>query len=764
MYKLPLDDYCLESVVVPFYSSTMMNIFKITVENIDTCPSSYQHDWCCGSVLWHNKLHENNKVIVTIKGGIDVSSCAALIFRNNVPAECTYSLEFLAGEKVVGKTQNMQGAGKPCEHIFPHGDIFGVVPGHVTGIRIHALVPPASNGVMQLFWLGIRNAAYEQVAKDIRARRSFDWSPWLIPAEERGPLRFLRGLVFSENDLEDVRRKAQSPGWRSHFALLEKEAEHFFSNNPEERFDAYLPSMDARFSRTLSPSYHWEALVLGFVGLVNNNQRYIDHALRYLMCMVHTMHWRYSGQERSASDPWSARAFLEELTATSVALLYDWFYYALKPQATEQIRSALWTRGVTFVRYDLLSQDYMHTMNQGVVFNRGCVLAGLMLEAHLPRVRPYVDLAYEEMLSITGKYIQPDGSVPEGVGYHCQMSNGLIWAVIAWCRARGKNWESVLKKIYKNAEKYAHAMASTTGPGKMIPYGDCRLEDWSGDVVPVLARLFPGSFFAGILQTNLELGKVYTLTGTLSKSGGLIGMVYGPPEPATPEQKLPEVSRLPQGGKVSVTCSKNNSLVRLWFSGSRAKASHTHQDIGSFVLEVNEERIFEDPGMIDYWYPGGDLLKSTHMHNCVTPVIDNVSISQSPPTRDSLPYVRKSGDMFTMGIDGAGAWGKHFSSYARTIRIDSEKDVLINDRMKCRRKMPVAFHLHSLFEPKVENKRITLFTGKSSILIDAPWLADIQVKKDKLCFKHIDIYHISLLSPQGIAHNLTTKIVINGPA
>ena len=147
-YKLPLDEYCLESVMIPFYSSEMMNIFEITVENTDTCPSSYRQDWCCGSVVWDNKLHENNEVIVTIRGNMPISSGDALIFRNNVAVACAYFLEFLAGEKVVGKTQNMQGAGRPCEHIFSHGDVFGVAPGHVTGIRIHVLVPPASNDVM----------------------------------------------------------------------------------------------------------------------------------------------------------------------------------------------------------------------------------------------------------------------------------------------------------------------------------------------------------------------------------------------------------------------------------------------------------------------------------------------------------------------------------------------------------------------------------------------------------------------------------------
>jgi len=193
-------------------------------------------------------------------------------------------------------------------------------------------------------------------------------------------------------------------------------------------------------------------------------------------------------------------------------------------------------------------------------------------------------------------------------------------------------------------------------------------------------------------------------------------------------------------------------------------ATHTHLDIGSFVLEVNGERVFEDPGIIDYWYPKAELMKSTCLHNCITPVIDNIFVDQSPLARDSMPYVRKSGDRFTMGIDCSGAWGKYFSSYMRTIKVNPEQYVLINDRIKCRRKMPVAFHLHSLFEPKVENGQIIFFIGKTSILVEAPWLTNIQVKKDNLHFTHADIYHISLYGAQGSIHDLNTKIVINGHA
>ncbi|MCL1939105.1 MAG: heparinase II/III-family protein [Desulfovibrionaceae bacterium] len=765
-YKLPLDDNALECIVVPLYSQWMMDLFEITVKSNDGFLSSYRQDWCWGTVFWDNQFSAEKLITINIKGNIDISGYDNIIFRCNMPDNCSFFLEFFIEENIAGKTQVMKGTGGHFEYIFPYGDTFELDHKQIsvlTGIHIHLIVPPFSNDVMQISWLGLRSAVHEQVVSNINARRSFDWTPWLIPIEKRGPLRFLRGLAFSERDLDAVRVKAQSAGWRGHFTLLEKEAAAFFDKIPEERFGAYLPTSDARYSRTFvagQTSYHWEALVLGFVGLVKNNQEYIEHALRYLMCMVHTMHWRYSGYERSASDPWSSRAFLEEMTTTSIAILYDWFYYALKPNIIQLIQSALWTRGIAFVRYDLLSNEHMHNMNQGIVFNRACILAGLMLESHLPRMRPYVDLAYTEMLSNAKNYIRPDGSVPEGAAYYSQTATALIWAVIAWCRARGKSWEGVLKKLFKNAEQYAHAMASITGPGKFIPSGDSRMDDWSGDIVPVLARLFPRSFFAGILRTSLDSGNVYKHSGTLAKSGGLIGMVYGPPEPVELEQKLPTISRLANGGKVSVLFTKNNSLTHLWLNGAEAGASHSHLDVGSFVLEVNGERIFEDPGMIEYWYTQAGLLQLTYMHNCITPVVDNIFMNQIYPIKNMTPYAHKSWDKLTIGIDCSAAWGEYFSSYTRTIKSDSDNFLSINDIIRCHHPLNVAFHLHSTFEPKVENNQVTFFTKNSRVSVDAPWSSEVYVKKDNLHFNHSDIYHIAIQSNQCDAHKLNTKIFV----
>jgi len=340
------------------------------------------------------------------------------------------------------------------------------------------------------------------------------------------------------------------------------------------------------------------------------------------------------------------------------------------------------------------------------------------------------------------------------------MSTPLIWAVIAWCRARGKDWEGVLKKVFKNTEQYARVMASITGPSKIIPSGDCRMGDWSGDIVPILARLFPRSLFARMLRTSLDSGNVYEPTGTVSKSGGLIGMVHGPHEPVELEQKLPRASGLVNGGKVSVLYTKNDSFMHLWLSGGATEVSHAHRDVGSFVLEANGEKIFEDPGIIEYCYNNSVLMQLTYMHNCITPVVNNNFMNQIYPAKNITPYMHKFRNTFTIGVDCSSVWDEYFSSYRRTIKNDSDDFILINDIIKCRYPLNIAFHLHSTIKPEVESNKITFFAKKSCVVVDTPWSSEIHVKKDNLHFTHSDIYHVSIQANKYDTHNLNTKIFV----
>ena len=202
--------------------------------------------------------------------------------------------------------------------------------------------------LISLQWWGVAQAAL--VAELAAARPRYDgrWEGLLLPPETWPEVKLARGLLFSAADLPALRLKRTAPYWEASWQLLEERARQFLTRRPEDDIGDYLPWTDTRYIRAREAgreSYFSEPLVLGFVGLVNGDRAMGFHALRYLMCLVHTTSWAQSAESRARGSVWDQRCFMEEMAATAAALLLDWYDFALTPRARALAQQALWDKG-----------------------------------------------------------------------------------------------------------------------------------------------------------------------------------------------------------------------------------------------------------------------------------------------------------------------------------------------------------------------------------------------------------------------------------
>lgn len=623
-------------------------------------------------------------------------------------------------------------------------------PTQYAGVSVRVTSGITDAPVLSMIWLGLRNSTAFELNTRLREAARPDWSPWILPDEAWGEVRFERGLLFDSAALSGVREKLKDAAWSKHFALLEKQAAGFMQRDPEADFGDYLPTHDARYIREAqhgSTCYHWEALVLAFVGLVREDRAMIRHALRYLMCMVHTRYWRESGEHNIPSSTWSHMCFQEEMTTTSVAILFDWLGFALFPRTHQLVRKVLFEKGMTSVARDLASRDSIHRMNQGAVFNRALILGGLMLEPKWTHFDTQtVDRAYESMSAIVDSYVKPDGGVHEGIGYLCQTMNATLWAMIAYGRARGKDWQNDVRQCYGHVGRYVAAM-SAMHPGKAIPAGDCRVEWFGGDALPIMAALCPDSPFADILENCLVEGWVYELTGTLAKSGGLIGMVYGPDKVPASRCVVPAFDVLPESAKVAMTFGhKGHTRIHLWISGHAKNATHAHRDLGQFALELNEEQIFIDRGMVQYWYPEAHFLSQSWMHNVITPVASNGSFpSQSFPSVANLITVAE--DQKHIVVPGNDVWGGYMESYERLFEFEGEETFSVIDNFVLSKDGRIAFHLHSPMAFETHTHQVVLERSGYRLEARFPWAEKIECREVMGDFCHRPVFHICVMSP-----------------
>lgn len=781
-YVFPLDPGMAEYVFAPFFDYEHSSSIPVEIDGSSTATVARETDWCWTKIVWSNGRANDIAVMCRCFAPFDAGEHDELVAAFTLPQGATIQFALMAGDGAIlgGWSKPFDGTGVRQEVVLGIDWLLASAKSPRALVRLIRLRPRAfggvvirvsssvsDSGVLTLTWLGLRNSKAYAMLRRPRVHYLPDWSPWLLDRREWKEIAPQHGLLFGKDEILQARAKKSLPIWREHFAFLEAKARQCLERTPEDDFGEYLPNHDLRFTRvreTPTRAWHWEGLVLAFVGLVNNDEKMIDHALRYLMCMIHTQHWADSAEQRIPSSTWNQRSFMEEMTTTSVAILLDWLGFALTPQAKNLARQALWTRGMAHVQRDLFQYDYMHSMNQGAVFCRALILGGLALEQTWPRASHVADDAYRTMKTVLGNYLKSDGGMSEGPGYLCQTLTATLWAIIAYSRARGLNWREEAKEIFGAVESYVRVMAASE-PGQCIPSGDCRIEWFSGDGIPLLASVFPDSAYSDILMECLRNGWVHEITGTLKGSGGMVGMVYGPEE-VKPSRSIAAPSLwLPESGKYSRIKEIQEHRARLWVTTSTYGATHSHLDHGGFVMEINETPVFVDRGMAEYWKADlTHLMKRSCFHNVLTPVMPDGTYADQgmPPVPWSIEGSTGEGAAW-LRIPSQGVWPDMMLAYERAFEISDapEAGFVVRDAGQLCTPGRIAFHLHGHHKFSWNEARIEAEIAGTLCSISFPWAEEVTIEKSMPDFAGRDIWHVCAISKESTFFDLETVILVS---
>ncbi|MBW2219571.1 MAG: hypothetical protein JRF40_08800, partial [Deltaproteobacteria bacterium] len=536
----PLDSAWAEVIFAPFHDPEVSPTLPVKFEQIKAQCCGIDFSWCWTVLSWAECPKQEDAAFLNLITDIEVRQYDGLIICIAIAQETSVRFEIKHNNPWKAFGEGYRGTGKRMEILLP------IEEGILNEVRLYFTSETLLSQSVQISWFGLQNSELIQRMRDHKLEYNPEWPGLIKPMSDWGLVKFEIGLLFCESEIEKLRRKKELPGWDDNFRFLEDKAKEYLERRPETDLTDYLPFNDSRYLREYEfgkTPYYFEALVLGFVGLINQDKEIMAHALRYLMCMVHTKHWTQSAESRLAGSSWDQRCFLEEMTTTSVSLLSDWFAFALTDRAKVLIRQSIWDKGLAIIERDLMKYEYLYYINQGAVFCRARILGGIYLEKSWPRVGKYVERAFSDMTHCLKNYIEKDGGTHEGIGYFCQMLQAVLPATIAYAHKKGKTIEKYIKKYFSRCENYVATMSGSI-PGTVLVEGDCRTNYFCGDAIPILAGFFPGGVCEKILGSCIASGSVFSVTGTLSNSGGIIGFVYGPDEIVQPECVAPVFSVL----------------------------------------------------------------------------------------------------------------------------------------------------------------------------------------------------------------------------
>ena len=762
-YHFQLDSAHSEIIFAPFHDPEHSSNLPVEIASDENSSVIRNSLWDRTTFSWQTRIPVA-AFCLKILCPFETMHFDQILISFSLPSEATLEITMIheSGDTSGRWSKAVKGKGTKQELVAPVASFFSRLnlltrKTNFSGVLLRVRSSWVEVPILTLYWIGLRNQKLHRMIEKQRQSYKQDYSLWVFPQESWKEIRFQRSLLFDVKDLDRVRQKLSEASWMNHFNLLQDRAERFMERAPENDLSEHLPNNDRRYVREsrqgLTP-YHWEALVLGFVGMVNQDRKMMMHAIKYLLCMTLTPNWTDSSEQNIPSSSWNQRCFMEEMTATSVSILFDWFGSYLNHQAHGLIKKALAEKGIPPVSCDLASFDYVHHMNQGAVFNRAIILAGLMLESGWNNYGSHtVDHAYSSMVSIVNRYVQPDGGVHEGIGYLCQTGTSVLWATIAYARSRKLDWRKEASSLFEKTARYVEAM-SAMSPGQALPHGDCRTTWYCGDFVPIMAALFPDSAFCRILDICLTEGKAYELTGTLSGSGGLIGMIYGPDKIESSQSIVPEEDILPFSGKYTRRLGRlRGETIRLWVSGCPSNITHSHRDLGQFGLEIGDQSVFIDPGMVDYWLIKAHTLSRSSSHNVLTPVNGEGHFAdQEFPSIFECLGLSDGKDVLT--VPGCNVWGERLQNYTRQFVMIPPSSFIIHDSFCATHAETLAFHLHSSQAVEVFDKVARVKSDKYLVEISFLWA------ESGACLSSIDDLHGRKITRLTALSGLVTGLTV----
>lgn len=627
-------------------------------------------------------------------------------------------------------------------------------------VRLQFFAENAEPAMVLISWIAVADTGMVSALSRGRVRFGAEWPGLIKPVDQWKTPRFARGLLFDESHLQVLRERRAHPDWRDHFALLEKRAAQAMRRQPEDDLGEFLPWSDRRYMRQREygrQPYHNDAQLLALVGLINEDPAMINHALRFLMCMVHTPHWCWAADCRVLGSTWDARCFMEEMTTTSVCLVADWLDAALTDRARALIAQSVWDKGLSLIERDYMKHEEVHHINQGPWFCRARVLGGLMLERIWPRVGDYVDRAITGLRADLENYILPDGGTDEGVGYWSVTLHAALPALIAYARSRNIDVRTLLPKWFERSEDFLATMSGTK-PGTVLMDGDNSTDYLVGDTIPILAQLFPRSVYARIARATLlrERPETYYNWYVLD---GLLGFALGPESFEEPQTVVPTFRRLEHVGQLTSFRGDVSRSMRIHVTGCKAKPSHSHLDKGAFTLEIDWVPMLIDRGVIRYDDPRCDLMDRTYLHNVLTPVSNDGTFPDQ--VRAETPVIPQGhGDERTLEaqIELDSLWPGWMSSCRRRIVSENLEEMVVHDHAQLQRKGRVAFHLQALAPFRVEGSRARLEYAGKKLEVDLPWAKELIVREELIDYEFRPVWRLTALSDVGEAFELATTI------
>ncbi len=547
-----------------------------------------------------------------------------------------------------------------------------------------------------------------------------EWEQHIQPQNYEPEFIPTYGIVFGKEQLEEIRARHEAMVQADGTSAYIEAAKQLMQSDPEDLIKEYLGN-SIRFGRDrdlnmpdLKPSE------LAIAGVLTKNKEMLRMAARYAMTLAVTPHWDEGFMGHFPGSNWVHAAFRESWAAHELAITLDLAGEMFTKAGKNFILKRLATDGIGHINYITWSAEYIHRMNQMSVFSHGRILSYAILEKTMPRVKPYLELAYQDLVNSLQTIFLPDGGDVEGPGYMTYTIAEAGLALYYYAMATGKSLPEVIPSNILNTEAFAEALYSTVPENDVIPICDTEGQIDRLDALSFLSNMSDNSRWNDIYQKAVARRKGKDKKDAVEQSPGLLALVI----PSRKQGGSPEVKpfvSLPDMGIMASTRKINDQWLKVFIQGNKAKAGHTHEDKGSFIIEFAGEVFAGDYGRAPYGDAMTFAAKQCQWHNMLIPIVEG----ERPGPVNPIPVDVKptgSGDekQFEARIDVTPGWDAYYARNIRNWSSPTPEELLITDEYELVKGKGVEFYWQTMLPVQRKGDILTIKGKKGTAEIRIP--------------------------------------------
>lgn len=547
----------------------------------------------------------------------------------------------------------------------------------ITRIKMEFMNTQKVEGVATLHWLGLSNLEKQTKLRNTPSGMTSKWEGCFNETFEVSPMI---GIWFDSDELEKLRKRLDTPEYKNLMDDCRTKAESYLDVKPEEVIGDYVPIGSPSIRRSCDRGRDVSTTgmrLLAFVGIIDKNIQMLKMACRMALSLSCMKSWSDTPMELLPGTTWCHRSFSHNYCCQACVAVLDWAGSLLTWHGKNIIYEALMMKGLPRLEADFKTVEYIRHMNQGAVFSNGRILALMALGDRYPRYKALLDEAEKDFYEILDDYVASDGGAIEGPGYWGYTLCVSIPTLYILSKYRKKPFlESVPESILRT-EKYGLAHLSDSEDFEFMAIGDSR---YHKKFEPIIAQMYSVIGKSDIWKPMYK--KFLKENGRIEF---LEEFIIEVPDIDSADIKMEDFITLNETGQTAVRFESENGLkTHLHLVSGELYFGHTHEDKGSFILEVNGEMVLIDRGTCGYDSSYGALVRKSEYHNILCPVDENGKAYSQP----CYPEVyggrviksEKINGIFNYETDLSNAWEKGvFKKASRRIEMKSAESFTVYD-------------------------------------------------------------------------------------